>query len=118
MVQSIAWWQASGAGQVRRLIPWQTPATQVSTFVQASPSSQGVPSGTGGKVQPVLGLQVPDGSSQTLVVFLHTFGVEPIQTPPWHLSTVVQGLPSSQSEVSGTRKFEQRPVAVTQRGGW
>ncbi len=53
-------WQAPlGAGHVTGLAPVHVPAWQVSTFVQALPSSQGVPSGTAELGQaPVTGSQV------------------------------------------------------------
>lgn len=50
----------SGAVQVTGLLPLQAPPTQVSTWVQALPSLQALPSALGGLEQtPVDGLQMP-----------------------------------------------------------
>jgi hypothetical protein len=58
--QTPARWHASAGAHATGLPPWQTPAWQVSTCVQALPSSQGVPlSGTAAEHAPVEGLHVP-----------------------------------------------------------
>ena len=54
-----AWWHWSGVGQTTALPPVQTPAWQVSTWVQALPSLHAAPSTLGGLEQPVAGTQLP-----------------------------------------------------------
>jgi hypothetical protein len=52
-------WQVSGIGHTTGLPPVHTPDWQVSVWLHALPSSQAVPSETGGLEQPVAGLQTP-----------------------------------------------------------
>jgi hypothetical protein len=65
---------------------------------------------------PVLGLHVP-GASRHAGGELQATGDAPVHTPDWQVSTVVQGFPSSQTEVSGFAGFVQTPVVVLQVPG-
>lgn len=92
--------------------PVHTPPTQTSVRVQAFRSPQGVLSGRGGYEQrPVAGTHVPgswhwSGSGQVRLV--------PVQTPSWHVSPVVQRLPSLQPVSFGLGGFEHTPFAGSQ----
>jgi hypothetical protein len=44
----------------------------------------------------------------------HTTGCDAVQTPPRHMSVLVQSLPSSQVAPSCLAGFEQTPVAGSQ----
>jgi len=76
------------------------------------------------RFSPALPHAVPLTGWQVPVAGLHAshsgqfFGVPPVQTPVWHVSPVVHGLPSLQPVpffvVSGT----QVPVAGSQRRHW
>jgi hypothetical protein len=72
----------------------QTPAWQVSVWVQALPSLQGVSFAfaVGAEHWPVVVLQVPAVWHWSAA---QTTGFEPVQTPAWHVSVCVQALPSS-----------------------
>src|SRR5882672_5308152 len=106
--------------QMTGLAPVQVPAWQVSTWVQALPSVQVVPSGLGVAAEqvPVPGLQVP-GSWQASEA-VQTMGLAPVQTPAWQVSTWVQALPSVQAAPSGLgAAVEQTPVPGLQvPGSW
>ena len=73
-------------------VPTQFPFWQVSPVVQAWPSLQDPPCGTGGEQMPVPGLQVPGLLHWSPV---QTTGV-PTQFPFWQVSPVVQAWPSLQ----------------------
>src|SRR5437762_3302039 len=78
--QTPAAWHWSAAVHTTGFAPTQAPAAQVSVCVQASPSSQDVPSSCAGSEQvPVAGLHVPAAWHWSEGV--HTTAV-PIQTPP------------------------------------
>jgi hypothetical protein len=112
-LQVPATWHWSDAVQTTGLPPVQTPAWQVSVWVQASPSSQGVPSFLAGLEQtPVSGSQSPavwhwSGAGQIT-------GLLPVQTPLWHVSVWVQALPSPQAEPSVLAGLVHLPVSVSQ----
>ena len=73
--------------------PWQVPAWQVSAVVQTSPSLHVAPFCAGGfEHAPVDGLHVPAAWHWSLGV--QTTGFDPVQTPPWQASFLVQALPS------------------------
>src|SRR5947199_269476 len=79
-LQTPAVWHWSAAVHTTGFAPTQAPAAQVSVCVQASPSSQGVPSSCAGSEQvPVAGLHVPAAWHWSEGV--HTTAV-PIQAPP------------------------------------
>ena len=73
------------------------------------PSLQLVPSVAGGfEHVPVAGLHVPATWHWSLAV--HVIGLDPVQTPLWHLSVWVQALPSLQLAPSVAGGFEHWPV--------
>jgi hypothetical protein len=75
--------------------PPQTPLVHVSGVEQNLPSSHGVPFALFGLLQaPVLELHVPALWHWSRAV--HWVTGPPVQTPFWHVSLVVQALPSSQ----------------------
>src|SRR5215813_9824524 len=75
---AVAWLAVQATG----LPPVQTPAWQVSVWVQASPSSQAVPSGAAGLVHaPVAGSQVPAVWHWSRAAQATAAGVVP-QVPP------------------------------------
>ena len=79
--------------QAGSALPAQIPAWQASLLVQAFPSLHAIPSGAGGfEHAPVAGLHVPAEWHWSLGV--HTSGFDPVQTPPWQTSLLVQALPS------------------------
>ncbi|MFO0756422.1 MAG: hypothetical protein U0359_08020 [Byssovorax sp.] len=96
--------------------PVQAPAWQVSVWVQASPSLQGVLSGLGGLEQvPVAGSQVPgswhwSGEGQVT-------GFAPVQVPAWQVSVCVQALASLQGVLLGLGGLEQVPATESQVPG-
>jgi len=91
------------------LEPLHVPAWHVSVCVQASPSLHDVPFAAFGLEQvPVAGSQVPATWHWPLA--LHVIGLEPVQTPVWHVSVCVQALPSLQAVPFGAFGFEQVPV--------
>jgi hypothetical protein len=76
--------------------PVQTPLWQVSPVEQRLSSLQDVPFAALGFEQiPVAGLQVPATWHWSLAV--QTFVVPGLHAPAWHVSPVVQALPSSHS---------------------
>jgi hypothetical protein len=78
--------------------PTHSPPEQVSGPVQALPSLHAVPLGAEGfEHAPVSGLHVPARWHRSLGV--HTTGFDPVQTPPWQASFLVQALPSLQGAV-------------------
>ena len=82
-------------------------------MVQASPSSQPVPSAAAGfEHAPVEGSQVPATWQTSLAV--HTTGLPPVQTPAWQVSVCVQASPSLHAVPSGCAGFEQAPVEGSQ----
>jgi len=86
------------------------PAWQMSVCVQALPSLHNVPSVAIGFEQlPVAGSHVPATWHWSLAV--HVMGLEPVQTPVWHVSVCVQALASSHAVPFGAFGFEQAPVA-------
>jgi hypothetical protein len=95
-------WHSSVAVQITGLVPVHVPAWQPSTWVQRSPSLQGVPLGFSGAFSqfPEVGSQVP-GSWQASGAAQIT-GLPPAQAPDWQLSTWVQRSPSLQTFPSGT----------------
>jgi hypothetical protein len=73
--------------------PVQAPPSQSSILVQALPSLHAVPLGARGfEHAPVSGSHVPVKWHWSLGV--HTTGFDPVQTPPWQASFLVQALPS------------------------
>src|SRR3989442_1614318 len=87
-------WPWSAAVQVTGLPPVQTPAWQVSVWVQASLSSHAVPSAAlGFEHVPVAGSQVPAVWHWSAAV--QVTGLPPVQTPAWQVSVWVQALLSS-----------------------
>jgi hypothetical protein len=84
--------------QAGSALPVQTPAWQASFLVQALPSLHATPLGAGGfEHAPVSGMHVPATWHWSLGV--HTTGFDPVQTPPWQASFLVQALPSLQGAV-------------------
>ena len=74
-------------------MPPHLPLVQMSFFMHASPSLQGVSSGAFGfEHLPVAGLQVP--ATWHWSEAAHTTGLLPVQTPLWQVSVCVQALPS------------------------
>jgi hypothetical protein len=81
-LQVPAAWHWSLAVQTTGVPLVQTPAWQVSFWVQALPSLQAVPLGWAGlEHMPVAGLQVPTAWHWSLAV--QTTGVDPVQAPAW-----------------------------------
>jgi hypothetical protein len=90
----------------------QVPATQVSAWVQASPSLQAVPSATGGFEQaPEAGSQVPAAWHWSDAVQLTG---APLQAPAVQTSFFVHSWPSLQLVPSATGGFVQVPEAGLQ----
>jgi hypothetical protein len=111
-----AWWQGSGAAQVIGLAPLQVPAWHVSVCVQRLPSSQAVPSLTGGFEQaPVPWSHTPTAWHWSSAV--QVTGV-PLQRPSWQLSDVVQASESLQAVPSGWVGFVHAPVSGLHVPGW
>jgi hypothetical protein len=113
-------WHWSRAVQTTGFVPVQTPASQVSVWVQAFPSLHGDPFVFGGPAEqsPVPVSQVP-GSWQVSGA-VQTTGLEPMQTPDWQVSVWVQAFPSLQAVPLGlTGGAEQIPVEGLQvPGSW
>src|SRR2546425_1179134 len=106
-------WHWSGAVQVTGLPPVQTPAWQVSLWVQASLSSHAVPSAAFGFEQvPVAGSQVPTAWHWSAAV--QVTGLPPVQTPAWQGSVWGQASLSLHAVPSAAFGFEQVPVAGSQ----
>jgi hypothetical protein len=104
-------WHWSRAVQVTGLAPVQTPATQVSVWVQALPSLQAVPSALLGLEQtPVDVLHVPAVWHWSRAV--QVTGLAPVQVPATQVSDWVQALPSLQAVPSVLLGLEQTPVEV------
>jgi hypothetical protein len=77
-------WHWSVAAQVTGFAPLQTPAWQVSVWVQELPSLHAVPFAAVGFVQaPVLGLHVPATWHWSCAV--QVTGFEPVQAPFWQV---------------------------------
>jgi hypothetical protein len=111
--QTPAVWHWSCAEHATGFDPAHPPCWQVSTWVQAFPSSQVVPFAFGGLVQkPSSGLQVPAMWHWSCAV--HTTGFAPVQSPAWQLSVCVHGLPSSQELPSTRAGFEHAPLFGSQ----
>src|SRR5207244_1899277 len=106
-------WHVSSAVQTTGFAPTQAPAAQASVCVQALPSSQPLPSGLAGLLQPpVAGLQTPAVWHWSAAV--HTTGFPPTQAPASQESVRVQGLPSSQRAPLSLAGLLQPPVAGLQ----
>src|SRR5207249_4057556 len=106
-------WHWSEAVQTTGLVPVHTPLSQVSVWVQASPSLQAVPLVFGGvEHTPVLVSQVPASWHWSSAV--QTIGLAPVQVPFWQVSVCVQGLASLQAAPSAFAGSEQVPVAGSQ----
>src|SRR5262249_44073222 len=84
--------------------------------VHALPSSHAAPSGPGGfEHAPVAGSHMP--ATWHASCAMHATGAPAGQTPPWHVSAWVHGLPSSHALPSGFAGFEHAPVAGSQTPG-
>ena len=91
-------------------VPVHVPDWHASVCVQALPSLHDVPSAAFGFEQlPVAGSHVPATWHWSLAV--HVTGLEPVQTPVWHVSVCVQALPSLHAVPFDAFGFEQVPVA-------
>jgi hypothetical protein len=101
-------WHWSLATQVLA-VPVQTPDTQVSPVVQASPSSHD-PLLVGLLQTPVVGSQVPAEWHWSLA--LQVFAAPPTQTPDTQVSPLVHALPSSHEPVF--TGLLHAPVVVSQ----
>jgi hypothetical protein len=102
-------WHWSEATHVTLPDPVQMPAWQVSVVVHALPSLHAVPSVLAGFEQtPVAVLQVPALWHWSSAA--HVTGLAPVQAPDWHVSVVVQALPSSQEDPLLLAGFEHAPV--------
>jgi NCAIR mutase (PurE)-related protein len=99
--------------QTTGLAPLQTPAWQLSVWVQRLPSLQALPSVFGGLLQtPVAGAQTPTSWHWSSAV--QTTGLAPLQTPAWQLSVWVQASLSLQALPSAFGGLLQTPVAGAQ----
>src|SRR5258705_469962 len=106
-------WQWWWAGPATGLAPVQTPAWQVSDWVQALPSVQALPLGLVGLEQvPVAVSQVPASWQWSRAE--QVTGFAPVQTPAWQVSLCVQALPSLQVVPSALLGLEQVPVTGSQ----
>src|SRR5438034_1351765 len=86
---------------------------QVSDWLQALPSSHGLPSGLAGLEQaPLAVLQTPASWHWSAAV--HATGLLPVHVPSLHASVRVQAFPSSQVVPSALSGLEQRPIAGSQ----
>src|SRR5262245_62768499 len=110
------WHWSGAAGQTTGFAPTQVPAWQVSVWVQASASSQVVPSAAalGVEQRPVAVSQVPMVWHWSAVQIT---GSAPTQAPASQVSVCVQALPSLQALPSAFTGLEQAPVAVSQVPG-
>src|SRR5262245_59460922 len=94
--QTPAAWHWSSAAQTIRFAPVQSPALQVSLWVQALPSVLVVTSLFRGLEQvPLAGSQVPATWHWSRAV--QTIGFAPTQAPAWQVSVWVQASPSEQA---------------------
>jgi len=106
-------WHWSEIVQTTGLLPMQTPLSQASLCVQASPSLQAVPLGAAGlEHSPVDGSQVPATWHWSEAV--QTTGFEPTHIPLWQVSVCVQELPSLQAVPLGAAGLEHSPVEESQ----
>src|SRR5262245_9892048 len=111
--QTPASWHWSRAVQTTGLAPAQAPASQVSVWVQASPSVQAVPFGLSGLEQmPLAGSQTPASWHWSRAV--QTTGVAPTQSPASQVSVWVQASPSVQALPLAFSGLEQMPLAGSQ----
>ena len=105
-----ATWHWSDAEQTTGTNPLQEPPTQISTWVQASPSTQGKPLALAGlEHSPVEGAQVPaswHGSEAVQVTRL-----APLHAPDVQVSVWVQPSPSLQVAPSALTGWLQTPLA-------
>src|SRR5438046_10758785 len=103
-------WHWSEAVQTTGSLPEHTPLSQVSVWVQASPSLQAVPLVFGGvEHTPVLVSHVPASWHWSSAV--QTIGLAPVQAPFWQVSLWVQALPSLQAAPSAVAGPEPVPAA-------
>src|SRR5207249_3528696 len=106
-------WGWSAAVHTTGFAPTQAPAWQASVRVQALPSSQPLPSGLAGLLQP------PEAGLQTPAVWhwpaaVHTTGFAPTQAPASQVSVRVQALPSSHGAPLSLAGLLQPPEAGLQ----
>jgi hypothetical protein len=88
-------WQSSAPPQAFGLLPVHVPHWHVSVCVHAFSSLQGVPFGLFcGVHAPLAGLQTPLSWHSSAPP--QTTGAPPVHVPLWHVSPVVQALPSLQ----------------------
>ena len=112
-LQVPATWHESEGWQTLGKDPVQTPAWHESDRVQALPSSQRLPFGTGALEQaPVVGLHVPPVWHTSVAT--HVTGLDPMHTPALQVSVRVQASPSLQAVPSGLAGLEQVPMARSQ----
>jgi hypothetical protein len=107
-------WHWSSALHTTATTPAQLPAVHTSLFVHALPSSQIVPFAFAGLVHD------PVATSHTPATWHwssaeQTFGLPAEQLPAWHVSPVVQPLPSSQVDPLALFGSLHTPVAGLQR---
>ena len=106
-------WQLSWALQVTGDAPVQLPAMQVSTWVQALPSVQVVPSTLLGWLQvPLAGSQMPTSWHWSNAV--QVTGLAPAHSPDWQVSTCVHALPSLHPVPSTLFGWLQAPLLGSQ----
>src|SRR5262245_65458625 len=111
--QTPASWHWSRAVQTTGFAPTQAPASQVSVWVQASPSLQTVPFGFSGLEQvPLAGSHTPAPWHWSSAE--QTTGFAPTQTPASQVSVWVQAAPSLQAVAFGLAGSEQVPLAGSQ----
>jgi hypothetical protein len=113
--QPLTGWQVSvvqplPSSQLSGVPAEHTPAWQVSSPLQTSPSGQGVPLSTGLVVQPKTGSQL---SVVHTLPSSQVSGVPAVHTPPWHVSSPLQTSPSRQGVPLTTVVFWQ-PVTGSQ----
>jgi hypothetical protein len=102
-------WHWSLAAQVTGFAPVQTPDWHVSVCVHALPSLHVVPFAAVGFEQvPVEGLHEPARWHWSLAA--QVTGFAPVQTPAWHVSVCVHGLPSLHPVPFAAIGFEHAPV--------
>jgi hypothetical protein len=112
-LQTPATWHWSDALHTIGLAPMHTPARQLSLKVQAFPSVQMEPSAAFGLLHcPFAGLQIPARWHWSDA--LHAMGFEPVHTPDWHESKVVQAFPSLHAVPFGRLVPTQRPERTSQ----
>jgi hypothetical protein len=99
--------------QVTGFVPVQTPAWQLSVWVQELPSLHEEPSALAGfEHVPVVGLHVPGVWHWSGVPQIT--GLPPTHTPAWQLSFCVHAFLSSQPAPSALLGFEQTPLPGSQ----